>query len=295
MKIAIATDTNSGITALEGEKLGVFVLAMPVNLEETIHYEGLDITSEQLYDAMRQHREVSTSQPSPGQLMELWDGILAKGYDEIVYIPMSSGLSGSCQSAALFARDYDGKVQVVDNHRISVTQRESVISALRLAEQGYDAGQIREFLEKHAYDASIYITVDSMEYLKKGGRVTPAAATLATVLNLKPVLTIQGDKLDAFAKVRGMKLAESKMIDALHQDRAERFRDVPESRLLIETAGTLENEALAESWRQQVQAEFPFAKVSYANLPCSIACHVGMNSVAAVIMTEEVQRAEDGQ
>ena len=295
MKIAIATDTNSGITAMEGEKLGVFVLAMPVNLEETIHYEGIDITSEQLYDAMRQHRDVSTSQPSPGQLMELWDGILAKGYDEIVYIPMSSGLSGSCQSAALFAQDYDGRVQVVDNHRISVTQKESVISALRLVEQGYDAGQIRDFLEKHAYDASIYITVDSMEYLKKGGRVTPAAATLATVLNLKPVLTIQGDKLDAFAKVRGMKLAESKMIEAIHQDRAERFKDVPESRLLIETAGTLENGELAEHWRQQVQAEFPFAKVSYANLPCSIACHVGMNSVAAVIMTEEVQRAEDGQ
>ena len=292
MKIAIATDTNSGITAMEGEKLGVFVLAMPVNLEETIHYEGIDITSEQLYDAMRQHRDVSTSQPSPGQLMELWDGILAKGYDEIVYIPMSSGLSGSCQSAALFAQDYDGRVQVVDNHRISVTQKESVISALRLVEQGYDAGQIREFLEKHAYDASIYITVDSMEDLKKGGRVTPAAATLVTVLNLKPVLTIQGDKLDAFAKVRGMKLAESKMIEAIHQDRAERFKDVPESRLLIETAGTLENGELAEHWRQQVQAEFPFAKVSYANLPCSIACHVGMNSVATVIMTEEVQRAD---
>lgn len=292
MKIAIATDTNSGITAMEGEKLGVFVLAMPVNLEETIHYEGIDITSEQLYDAMRQHRDVSTSQPSPGQLMELWDGILAKGYDEIVYIPMSSGLSGSCQSAALFAQDYDSRVQVVDNHRISVTQKESVISALRLVEQGHDAGQIKDFLEKHAYDASIYITVDSMEYLKKGGRVTPAAATLATVLNLKPVLTIQGDKLDAFAKVRGMKLAESKMIEAIHQDRAERFKDVPESRLLIETAGTLENGELAEHWRQQVQAEFPFAKVSYANLPCSIACHVGMNSVATVIMTEEVQRAD---
>ena len=292
MKIAIATDTNSGITAMEGEKLGVFVLAMPVNLEETIHYEGIDITSEQLYDAMRQHRDVSTSQPSPGQLMELWDGILAKGYDEIVYIPMSSGLSGSCQSAALFAQDYDGRVQVVDNHRISVTQKESVISALRLVEQGYDAGQIRDFLEKHAYDASIYITVDSMEYLKKGGRVTPAAATLATVLNLKPVLTIQGDKLDAFAKVRGMKLAGSKMIEAIHHDREARFKDIPESRLLIETAGTLESEELAEHWRQQVQAEFPFAKVSYANLPCSIACHVGMNSVAAVIMTEEVQRAD---
>ena len=271
MKIAIATDTNSGITARDGKDLGIFVLAMPVNLEGTIHYEGIDITSEQLYDAMRQRRDVSTSQPSPGQLMELWDGILARGYDQIVYIPMSSGLSGSCQSAVLFARDYDGRVQVVDNHRISVTQRESVISALRLAEQGYGGEEIRDILEKYAYDASIYITVDSMEYLKKGGRVTPAAATLATVLNLKPVLTIQGDKLD---------------------DREARFKDVPESRLLIETAGTLENGELAENWRQQVQAEFPFAKVSYAHLPCSIACHVGMNSVAAVIMTEGAQRAD---
>ena len=289
MKVAIATDTNSGITAKEGARLGVYVLAMPVNLESSVHYEGIDITSEELYDAMRQHRDVSTSQPSPGQLMELWEGILADGYDQIVYIPMSSGLSGSCQSAILFAQDYDGKVQVVDNHRISVTQRESVLSALRLAEQGLDASQIKAFLEEHAYDASIYITVDSMEYLKKGGRVTPAAATLATVLNLKPVLTIQGDKLDAFAKVRGMKQAQARMIEAVKQDRVDRFGDVPESRLLIQTAGTLENPELAEAWRQQVQAAFPFAKVIYANLPCSIACHVGMNSVATVIMTEEAQ------
>lgn len=289
MKVAIATDTNSGITAKEGARLGVYVLAMPVNLESSVHYEGIDITSEELYDAMRQHRDVSTSQPSPGQLMELWDGILADGYDQIVYIPMSSGLSGSCQSAILFAQDYDGKVQVVDNHRISVTQRESVLSALRLAQQGYDAEQIKAFLEEHAYDASIYITVDSMEYLKKGGRVTPAAATLATVLNLKPVLTIQGDKLDAFAKVRGMKQAQARMIEAIKQDRVGRFGDVPESRLLIQTAGTLENPELAEAWRQQVQAAFPFGKVIYANLPCSIACHVGMNSVATVIMTEEAQ------
>lgn len=289
MKVAIATDTNSGITAKEGARLGVYVLAMPVNLESSVHYEGIDITSEELYDAMRQHRDVSTSQPSPGQLMELWEGILADGYDQIVYIPMSSGLSGSCQSAILFAQDYDGKVQVVDNHRISVTQRESVLSALRLAQQGYDAEQIKAFLEEHAYDASIYITVDSMEYLKKGGRVTPAAATLATVLNLKPVLTIQGDKLDAFAKVRGMKQAQARMIEAIKQDRVGRFGDVPESRLLIQTAGTLENPELAEAWRQQVQAAFPFAKVIHANLPCSIACHVGMNSVAAVIMTEEAQ------
>ena len=289
MKVAIATDTNSGIPAKQGAQLGVFVLAMPVNLEDTVHYEGIDITSEHLYDAMRQHRDVSTSQPSPGQLMELWDGILDQGYDQIVYIPMSSGLSGSCQSAILFAQEYDGRVQVADNHRISVTQRESVLSALRLAQQGLDAEQIKTFLEQHAYDASIYITVDSMEYLKKGGRVTPAAAALATVLNLKPVLTIQGDKLDAFAKVRGIKQAQARMIEAVKQDRADRFGAVPEARLRIETAGTLENPELAEAWRQQVQAEFPFAEVTYANLPCSIACHVGMNSVAVVIMTDETQ------
>lgn len=289
MKVAIATDTNSGITAREGAELGVFVLAMPVNLGETVRYEGIDISHEELYEAMHNHADVSTSQPSPGQLMELWDEILERGYDGIVYIPMSSGLSGSCQNATLFAADYDGRVQVVDNHRISVTQKESVISAVRLAEQGMDPVQIKEYLEQRAYDSSIYITVDSMEYLKKGGRVTPAAATLATVLNLKPVLTIQGDKLDAFAKVRGMKLAEAKMLEALKKDRTERFADVPDSRLLVETAGTLESAEQAEAWRQQVQAEFPFAKVSYASLPCSIACHVGVNSVAAAMTVEEAQ------
>lgn len=262
---------------------------MPVNLGETVRYEGIDISHEELYEAMHNHADVSTSQPSPGQLMELWDEILERGYDGIVYIPMSSGLSGSCQNATLFAADYDGRVQVVDNHRISVTQKESVISAVRLAEQGMDPVQIKEYLEQRAYDSSIYITVDSMEYLKKGGRVTPAAATLATVLNLKPVLTIQGDKLDAFAKVRGMKLAEAKMLEALKKDRTERFADVPDSRLLVETAGTLESAEQAEAWRQQVQAEFPFAKVSYASLPCSIACHVGVNSVAAAMTVEEAQ------
>ena len=228
--------------------------------------------------------------------MKMWDQLL-KEHDEVVHVPMSSGLSNSCQTALLLAQEeyFKGRVHVVDNHRISVTQAQSVLDAVELTRQRFTGAQIKEILETEAMDATIYIAVDTLEYLKKGGRITAAAAAIGTVLNLKPVLTIQGDKLDAFAKVRGMKLAESKMIDALHQDRAERFKDVPESRLLIETAGTLENEALAESWRQQVQAEFPFAKVSYANLPCSIACHVGMNSVAAVIMTEEVQRAEDGQ
>lgn len=287
MKIAIATDTNSGITASEGEKLGVYVLAMPVNLEETIHHEGLDITSEQLYDAMRQHREVSTSQPSPGQLMELWDGILAKGYDEIVYIPMSSGLSGSCVTAAQLAEDYDGRVQVVDNHRISVTQEESFFSAYRLAQQGLSAAEIKAYLEERAYDASIYITVDSLEYLKKGGRITPAVAAFAAVLNLKPILQIQGDKLDTFAKARGMRLAETRMIEAVKADRETRFADTPDGALIIAAAGSFEDPEQAERWRTLVQAEFPALDVPYAGLPCSIACHVGMNAVGIAVMKRE--------
>ena len=291
VRVAVATDSNSGITQLQGEHNGISVIPMPCLIDGEEFFEDISITREEFFHRLEQDADVQTSQPSPEALTNLWDRLLEE-YEGVVYIPMSGGLSGSVQTALVLAEDYDGRVQVVDNHRISVTQRESVVSALRLAEQGQNGKEIKAFLEKHAYDASIYITVDSMEYLKKGGRVTPAAATLATVLNLKPVLTIQGDKLDAFAKVRGMKLAESKMIEAIHHDREVRFKDVPESRLLIETAGTLENEELAESWRQQVQAEFPFAKVRYANLPCSIACHVGMNSVAAVIMTEEVQQAD---
>lgn len=284
MKIAVATDTNSGITMEAGRKRGIYVLPMPVMIDGNTYFEGMDITNEQLYDAMKQHRDISTSQPSPGQLIDFWDEILQDGYEEIVYIPMSSGLSASCESAMMFAKDYDGKIQVVDNHRISVTQEESVYAALELAKQGYTAAQIKMYLEKWAYDASIYVSVDSMEYLKKGGRVTPAAATIATVLNLKPVLTIQGDKLDAYAKVRGMKQAEAKMIEAVKHDRETRFAQVPDSLLQIETAGTFEKETLASAWLTMVQNAFPDIAVSYVHLPCSLSCHVGMNAAGVAIM-----------
>ena len=200
---------------------------------------------------------------------------------------MSSGLSNSCDNAIRFSQEYEGKVQVADNHRISVTQETSVHSALKLAQQGLCAREIREYLEQRAYDASIYITVDSMEYLKKGGRITPAAATFATVLNLKPVLTIQGDKLDVYTKARGMKQAEAKMIEAVRQDRLTRFGDVPDSQLRVETAGTFESEEQAERWRQLVQAEFPEIPVSYVQLPCSIACHVGINAAGTGIVKKE--------
>ena len=278
MQTAILTDTNSGITQQEGKELGIFVLPMPVIIENQTFLEGVDITNEKLYEAMKQHNNISSSQPSPGMLMELWDTILQEGYDEIVYIPMSSGLSGSCHSAMQFALDYDGRVLVVDNHRISVTLRESVLNAMRLAHHGYRAKEIKDFLEEHAYDASIYITVNSLEYLKKSGRVTPAGAALASFINLKPVLTIQGDKLDSFAKTRGIKQAETKMIEAVQRDRSTRFADIPDSQIKIDTAGTFEADNDAAAWCQLVQKAFPSLPVSYVPLPCSIACHVGMNA-----------------
>lgn len=200
---------------------------------------------------------------------------------------MSSGLSGSCQSAAMLAKDYNGKVFVVDNHRISVTQETSVYDAKHLAESGFSAARIKERLEKHAYDASIYISVDSLEYLKKGGRITPAAAAFATVINLKPVLTIQGDKLDSFAKMRGMKLCEKKMIEAMQKDIETRFSDIPHTQLVIATAGTFENPADAEHWRQTVQNAFPDYDIRYSPLSCSIACHTGINAAGAGVVRIE--------
>ena len=207
-----------------------------------------------------------------------------RGYDELVYIPMSSGLSNSCCNAIQMAREYAGRVQVVDNHRISLAQEASVLSACKLAEQGRSAAEIKSFLEERAYDASIYISVDSMEYLKKGGRITPAAAAFASVLNVKPVLTIQGDKLDIYAKVRGMRQAKLKMIEAIRHDRNTRFAGVPDEQLRVETAGTFCSEEDARQWRELVQSEFPTIPVSYVQLPCSIACHVGLNAAGTGVL-----------
>ena len=291
MKIAIATDTNSGITASEGEKLGVFVLAMPVNLEETIHYEGLDITSEQLYDAMRQHREVSTSQPSPGQLMELWDGILAKGYDEIVYIPMSSGLSGSCQSAALFARDYDGKVQVVDNHRISESLKSSVLDALALREAGCGAREIQRELEASGLDSIVYVGVETLEYLRRGGRVTAGAAAIGAVLQIKPLLKIEGELLDACAKVRGTAGCKKKLLETIRGD-AERLSakwDID-----IAVAGSYQDAAALEDWREMAVNAFPEHGGIFADpLSFSVSSHVGPDAFGMAV-SRRLARTKDG-
>lgn len=275
MKTAIMTDTNSGISAEEGKKLGVYVLPMPVVIEDMSYLEGINITTEQLYEAMNQDRRISTSQPSPGDIADMWNAILAAGYDEIVHIPMTSGLSGSCQSAQLIAEDFGGKVFVADNHRISATQRESVLEAKRMADTGKSGEEIKAYLEATAFESSIYLTVASLKYLQMGGRISSSAAMLGTILNIKPILSIQGEKIDAFEKVRGMKLCEKKMIEALQDDITKRFADIPAERLRVATAGTLQSQEEIDHWLNLVQDAFPEQKVYYSALPCSIACHVG--------------------
>lgn len=275
MRTAVITDTNSGISIEEGKQLGIYVLPMPVLIEDSNYLEWIDITAEQLYDAMIADKKTSTSQPAPGDLMDLWNRVLKEGYDELVYIPMSSSLSGSCQSAILFANDYEGKVYVVDNRRISVTQRESALQAKRMAEAGKSAAEIKESLEKTALDATIYLTVDSLKYLQKGGRLSASSAMIGTLLNIKPILSIQGEKIDAIAKVRGMKSCEKRMLNTLREDIETRFADVPKDKLQLAVAGTLRKQEDIDHWLDLMRDAFPGYDVYYAQLPCSIATHTG--------------------
>ena len=275
MKTAVVTDTNSGITAELGKELGVYVVPMPVMIDGKTYYEGVNLTQEAFFQSLMSGGDITTSQPSPGDVMELWDSVLTEGYDELVYIPMSSGLSNSCASAIILAGDYEGRVQVADNHRISVTQYASILDALKLAKEGKNAFEIKKALEAAAYDASIYIAVDTLEFLKKGGRITPAAAAAGSVLNIKPILTIQGDRLDAFTKVRGTKRCRAKLIEALKNDFKERLAGEDMSKIRVGTAGSFRNVEDARAWRQEVADAFPGFEVIYGNLGCSIATHTG--------------------
>ena len=255
-KIAIVTDSNSGITQAEGARRGIHVLPMPFMIDEVTYYEDIDLTQEQFYEKLKSGANIATSQPSPDSVTSLWDKLLQE-YDEIVHIPMSSGLSGSCQSAMAFAADYDGRVQVVNNQRISVTQRQSALDALQLAAAGKDAAQIKEFLENDKFNSSIYIMLDTLYYLKKGGRITPAAAAIGTMLRLKPVLTIQGEKLDAFAKARTTSQGKTMMINAIKKDINERFGGMTEDKHIWLQIAYTHDRAAAEQFRTEVEAEFP--------------------------------------
>ena len=274
MKTAIMTDTNSGINKKEADELGIFLLPMPVIVKDKTYLEGIDISLGEMYEIMEDGIETSTSQPSPGSLMEMWDDILEE-YDEVVHIPMTSGLSGSCENARGLARGYKGRVIVVDNHRISVPQRESVLEAKKMADMGKNGQEIAEYLEESGKDSSIYITVSDLKYLQRSGRLGSTSAFLGSLLNIKPILTIQGEKIDAFAKCRGLKLCERKMIEALENDINVRFKDVPKENIQVVVAGTLKEQDEIDEWTKAVQEAFPYSKVYYNALPCSILSHAG--------------------
>lgn len=284
MKVAVVTDGNSGFTLKTAKEAGVFCMKMPVIIDEENYYQDINLTSDFFYSSLTGGKKVSTSQPAPGDVMALWDEVFDKGYDELVYIPMSSGLSESCNTAKMLAEEYDGRVGVADNHRISGTQTQSVYDALEMAKKGYSAKQIVDRLEATAYEQSIYIAVDTLEFLKRGGRVTPAGAALGTVLGIKPILTIQGGKLDAFAKVRGMHKCETKIIEAIRNDLETRFKDVPKEEICIFTAGTFRDDDAAKDWNDVVANAFPeYGECFYYPLSFSIGVHIGPESLAVGI------------
>jgi DegV family protein len=282
-KIAIMTDSNSGITQKEAAGLGISVLPMPFMINDATYFEDINLTQDRFYEFLENDAVVSTSQPSPDSLIHMFHKLLAE-YDEVVHIPMSSGLSGSCQTACMLAQEpeFDGKVFVVNNQRISVTQTQSVLDAVELAKKGYDGAQIKKILEEDKFNSSIYIMLDTLFYLKKGGRITPAAAALGTLLKLKPVLQIQGEKLDAFAKARTKSAGKSMMLQAIKNDIENRFGGFDESakeRVTLHIAYTKDAEE-AELWKQEVMEAFPGFRLKMAPLSLSVACHIGPGALA---------------
>lgn len=279
MKVAIVTDSNSGITQKQGKEAGIYVVPMPFIMDGEMYYEDISLSQQEFYEKLENGADISTSQPSPGDLMDLWNELL-KDYEAIVHIPMSSGLSSSCQTATVLAEDFDGKVFVVNNQRISVTQRQSVLDAKAMADQGIAPQAIKEKLEETKMDSTIYITLDTLEYLKKGGRITPAAALLGSFLRIKPVLTIQGEKLDAFAKARTMKQAKSMMITAIKKDMDERFNDPAgaETHISVVHSDSLEP---AQEFKRELQELFPQTGDIYVDhLSLSVSCHIGPGALA---------------
>lgn len=280
-RTAIVTDSNSGITQELGEKLGIYILPMPFFINEEMYYENITLTQEEFYAHLKNNSSISTSMPSLSDVADLWSRLL-KDYEEIVHIPMSSGLSGSCNAAMALAQDYSGRVFVVDNRRISITQKQSAIDAKALADAGWGGAEIAEYLVDTAADSSIYITLNTLYYLKKGGRITPAAAALGTLLRLKPVLQIQGDKLDAYAKSRTMKAARATMLEAIHKDLTTRFHaaaDASDFNIMLAYSGTDLTEV--NSWKDEVLSHYPDqAPIMCDPLSLSVSCHIGDGAIA---------------
>ena len=264
-KTAVVTDSNSGITQQQAKEEGVYVLPMPFFVNGKAYFEDIDLTQEQFYQMLEGGADISTSMPAIGDVTDLWDRLL-KEYDEIVHIPMSSGLSASCETAMMLSQDYEGRVQVVNNQRISVTQRQSVLD-------------VKNYLEETRFESNIYIMLDTLYYLKKGGRITPAAAALGTLLKLKPVLQIQGEKLDAFAKARTPKQGKSIMLEAMKTDFAQRYQDPEGKDMWVQAAYTKDLES-ANQWKQEIQEVFPHHEIVMDPLSLSVSCHIGPGALA---------------
>ena len=275
IKVAIATDSNSGITQAKAEEMGISVIPMPFYINDELYFEDITLTQEQFYEKLQSDCTITTSQPAPGDVTDLWDKLL-KEYDQVVYIPMSSGLSNSCETAMMLAGEYEGKVFVVNNKRISVTQNQSVLDAIELAKNGKSGKEIKNILEDMKLETAIYITVDTLKYLKRGGRITPAAAAIGTIMNIKPVLQIQGEKLDSFAKARGFKQAKDVMLDAMEKDIKERFSG---KKIHLHAAYTCTEEE-AEDWKREIESRFSGYDVNIEKLSLSVACHIGPGSIA---------------
>lgn len=279
-KIAVMTDSNSGISPMDGKEMGIAILPMPFMIDNRTYYENLDLTQEEFYEKLESGAQISTSQPSPQAMMQMWDALL-KDNDQIVHIPMSSGLSGSCQTAMMLSMEekYEGRVFVVNNQRISVTQRSSVADALRLVREGKDGGQIKDILEQDKFHSTIYIMLDTLHYLKQGGRITPAAAALGTLLRIKPVLTIQGEKLDAFAKARTAGQGKSLMVNAVKADIENRFGGLSPDNFTVFVAYSKDAEA-AGMFRQEVEEAFGVKNIIMDPLSLSVSCHIGSGALA---------------
>lgn len=278
-KIAVITDTNSGITKEEAEKLGVYLVPMPFVVDGKEYFEGVDCTYEQFFEMLESGADVSTSQPSPDSILSYWEKLLEE-YDSVIHIPMSSALSGSCSTAKALSAEFEGRVVVVDNKRISVSQRQSVLDALTLIEKGLSAEEICARLEETSFNASIYLAVNTLELLKKSGRVTKAGAAIAAILGLKPVLQIQGEKLDAFSKARGMDNAQKVMLEALKKDMQERFNG---KKYTVAAAYSGDyNDAL--KWLEMLRDYMGDQTIEMYKLPVSISCHVGAGVKAAAVL-----------
>lgn len=277
--IAIVTDSNSGISQAQAIELGISVLPMPFSINEETFFEDINLTVPEFYEKLESGANIITSQPSPEAVIKLWEELL-ETHDEIVHIPMSSGLSGSCENAMMLAQKYNGKVQIVDNQRISVTQHQSVLDALALVNQGKNAGEIKDILDEDRFNSSIYIMLDTLYYIKKGGRITPTAAALGTLLRIKPVLQIQGEKLDAFAKARTTNQGKTIMMNAIRNDMINRFGGINEQKDIWLQIAHTQNKEAALALKEELSEMFPGYDIYVDHLSLSVACHIGPGSLA---------------